>query len=734
VAQLNRRDFIVISSALAGTAPVLMAKTKNNISEIGINKLQNNSKIIGEGEKTPTFCEMCFWKCAGWVTKDTEGNPWKVTGHEKDIHCFGRLCTRGSAGLGSYIDEDRLKKPMIRIGKKGEQKFKEVSWEEAFKFIADKTNKIKKEYGPEKVALFKHGIGGGFFKTLLEGYGTHMMTHPSYAQCRGARAEAFKLTFGEGMGSPERTDLEHSKCIVLMGAHLGENLHNSQVQGFAKAIDNHATIITVDPRFSVAASKSKYWLPLKPGTDMALVLAWINVLIEEKIFDKKFVKESTIGFEELKKHVKNNTPEWAYPITNIKPDIIRKTAREMAKNAPATCVHPSRHVAWYGDDTQRMRSIAILNALLGNWGEKGGMFFFSKAKVGKYPHKKFPKPKYDWYDLVKGKFPFASTPPSSSIRDLTIDGHFKSWFVYATNLIQSLPEQEKTIKAIEKLDLLVVIDTMPAEITGWADVILPECTYVERYDELRITAGKKCQVAVRAPAFEPKWDSKPAWWIAKNLAKYMDLEEYFPWKDIKEYLNYRLKTIGSSLSEIEKVGLIEVPNLNPVYFQPGEKKVFKTPSKKVELYSKALENAGFDPLPKFTMPEQPKDGYYRLIYGRAPAHTFGKTINNPISNQIMSENSIWMHNDVAKSWGLKSGQYIKLKNQDNIISNTIKVFATERIRTDAVYMVHGFGHRSKHLSRANEKGADDQQLCTNVIEDPIMGATSFRTNFVTFEI
>ena len=732
--KLNRRDFIVISSAAAGSASVVMANANKDLASAAIGKVTTINKDTDVGEVTPTFCEMCFWKCAAWVKKDKNGEPWKVTGNEDDIHCYGRLCTRGSAGLGSYIDEDRLKRPMIRTGAKGEQKFKEVSWDEAFSFIAKKLAIIKKEYGAEKVALFKHGIGGGFFKTLLSGYGTSMMTHPSYAQCRGARAEAFKLTFGDSIGSPERTDLAHSKCIVLMGSHIGENLHNSQVQDFAKAIDNNATIITVDPRFSVAASKSQYWLPLKPGTDLALVLAWINVLIEENIFDKKFVKESCLGFDELKKHVKNKTPEWAYPITHIKPDVIRKTAREMAKNAPATCVHPSRHVAWYGDDTQRIRSIAILNALLGNWGEKGGMFFFSKAKVGKFPHKKYPKPKYDWFDLAKGEFPFASTPPSSSIRDMTIQGHYKSWFVYATNLIQSLPQQDKTIEAINKLDLLVVIDTMPAEITGWADVILPECTYVERYDELRITAGKKCQIALRAPAFEPKWDSKPAWWISKKLSEHMGLQEYFPWKDIKEYLDYRLKTVGSSLKELEKVGLIEVPNPNPVYFQPGEKKIFKTPSKKVELYSTRLKDAGFDPLPYFTMPEQPKDGFYRLLYGRSPAHTFGKTINNPLLNQLMPENCVWMHNDVAKTWGLRDGQYIKLKNQDGVISNSIKVFATERIRTDAVYMVHGFGHRANKLSRANGAGADDQQLCTKVLVDPIMGSTSFRTNFVTFEV
>ncbi|MCP4413415.1 MAG: molybdopterin-dependent oxidoreductase, partial [Gammaproteobacteria bacterium] len=170
------------------------------------------------------------------------------------------------------------------------------------------------------------------------------------------------LTYGETVGSPERTDMQNSKCIVLIGSHIGENMHNGQVQEFTEAVASGASVITVDPRFSTAASKSKYWLPIKPATDLALMLAWINVIIEEELYDKKYVEQYTYGFEQLKKTVKKNTPEWAYPITTIKPHIIHETAREMAKNAPATLIHPGRHVTWYGDDTQRVRAGAILNA------------------------------------------------------------------------------------------------------------------------------------------------------------------------------------------------------------------------------------------------------------------------------------------------------------------------------------------------------------------------------------
>jgi thiosulfate reductase/polysulfide reductase chain A len=178
------------------------------------------------------------------------------------------------------------------------------------------------------------------------------------------------------------------------------------VQEMSDAIDNDATIITVDPRFSTAASKSKHWLAIKPATDIALMLAWMNVIIEEGLYDEDYVKKYTTGFKELKDHVLNFTPEWAYGITTIKPEEIRKTARAMGHAAPSVIIHPGRHVSWYGDDTQRARAMAILNALLGSWGRRGGFYFKESIKVPKYPSPKYPHPKWDWRNIGE-KYPMA---------------------------------------------------------------------------------------------------------------------------------------------------------------------------------------------------------------------------------------------------------------------------------------------------------------------------------------
>jgi thiosulfate reductase/polysulfide reductase chain A len=194
----------------------------------------------------------------------------------------------------------------------------------------------------------------------------------------------FELTFGSGVGSPEVTDMANARCVVLIGSHLGENMHNTQVQELAEAIGKGAQLVVIDPRFSVAAGKARYWLPIKPGTDIALLLAWMNVILEEKRHDAEYLARYATGLDELKAHVAGKTPEWAYPITGIHPQLIRDSARLIAGARPASLVHPGRHTTWYGDDTQRARAMAILAALLGSFGRRGGYLATGKFPLAPY--------------------------------------------------------------------------------------------------------------------------------------------------------------------------------------------------------------------------------------------------------------------------------------------------------------------------------------------------------------
>ena len=262
---------------------------------------------------------------------------------------------------------------------------------------------------------------------------------------------------------------------------------------------------------------------------------------------------------------------------------------------------------------------------MGSWGRKGGFYFPSKFDVPKYSYTPYPEPKRETVDNPDKKYPFATGELiSTGIREATITGKpypIKGWLVYATNLMQSLPNKDETIEAIQNLDLLVVVDVVPSEIAGWADVVLPESTYLERYDDLNNASFRKNFVSLRQPVVEAPGDQKPNWWMAKKLAEKLGLGAYYPWNNIEEYLDTRLKGAGLSLDELKQKGVV-TGNVEPLYIEDGIEPEFYTPSGKIEFYSTLLAEAGFDPVPKYVKPDEPPPGYFRLIFGRAPIHTF----------------------------------------------------------------------------------------------------------------
>ena len=730
----SRREFIKLSAIGAGGLVLANPLLNAMIGQVNAAEPLDASKI----KRFPTYCEVCFWKCAGWVYTDQKGEIWKIEGNDEDPHSNGRFCPRGTGGLGMYNDPDRLKTPLMRVEVDGKQTFKEVSWDKAFRIISEKMNIIKEENGAESMALFKHGSGGAHFGKLFKAFGSKNITAPSYAQCRGPREVGFNTTFGSNINSPEPVDLENTKCLVLIGNHIGENMHNSHVQEMSKAIDRGATIITVDPRLSTAASKSKYWLPIKPATDIALLLAWMNVIVTEELYDKAYIEQYAYGLEDLQAHVADKTPEWAEEITTISANVIRETAREMAFHAPATLIHPGRHVTWYGDDTQRLRAMAMLNALLGSWGRKGGFYFPEKAKVPSFPHPGYPSASWTWKDYLDGKYALADSSIANVFVDMShpdneTDYKIKGWFVVGTNLVSTIPDTKRTLEAIQNLDLLVVVDTMPMEITGYADIILPECTYLERFDDIRSSPNRFPNVAVRVPAVKPKYLSKPADWIARKLAKKLKLSSHFKYESYGEIIDWQLKQMGSSLSEMTEKGVLKMDRQTPMFIAEDDYHEFGTSTGMIELYSLDLEMEGFDPIPNYTPHPEPPQGFYRLNYGRAPMHTFGRTANNPNLNELMSENKLWVNPKIAAANNLENDQEVWLKNQDGVVSEfSIKVRVTERIGKDNVYMVHGFGRGNKKMKRSFGKGISDSQLITNVMVDPVMGGTGMRGNFVSF--
>lgn len=262
--KITRRKFIKITSI--GTAGLALSGVLLDAVPKLPEYFDNQQVKESELNRTPTVCEVCFWKCAGWVYTDKKGKIIKVIGNEKDPNSNGRLCPRGTGGIGMYYDTDRLKNPLIRVKKGKEETFKEVSWDEALDFLAKRMKEIADKHGFESFALFDHGTTGAHFDHLFKAMGSENIAEPAIAQCLGSRQSAFGYTYGVSIPTPEPVDFEFTKCLVLIGNHYGENMHNGYVQGISKAIERGMKIITVDPRFSTAASKSEFWLPIKPAT------------------------------------------------------------------------------------------------------------------------------------------------------------------------------------------------------------------------------------------------------------------------------------------------------------------------------------------------------------------------------------------------------------------------------------------------------------------------------------
>jgi thiosulfate reductase/polysulfide reductase chain A len=226
----------------------------------------------------------------------------------------------------------------------------------------------------------------------------------------------------------------------LIGSHLGENMHNLQVQELVTADTDGANLIVVDPRRSTAALRADIWLQIKPGTDIALLLAWAHILIRDGLHDHDFVRDFTSGFDLLTEHVAPTTPEWAAAETGLSIEEIEASARMIGEAGSHMALHPGRHVVWYGDDTQRARAMAILVAISGSWGSRGGYYLPQKAH---HPSAEEVYPEMPEYPPLADRrdpgYPFAVGVNVNGIRQATIDGSIKAWVVVGTNLITSLP-------------------------------------------------------------------------------------------------------------------------------------------------------------------------------------------------------------------------------------------------------------------------------------------------------
>lgn len=739
--KITRRGFIKIAGATGVASSELMGFS------LPFGKENREDKIIKyeQGKKVNTFCEMCFWKC-GINAFVKDGKIRKLEGNKKHPNNYGKICAKGNAGIYSTYDVDRVQYPLLRIGNRGEGKWKRISWDEAYKIVHQKLGKIFDEYGKKSLATFIHGTGEIHFHNLTYALGSPNVAVPSYSQCVGSREIGFSKTFGFGVSGHEIYDFENTKHILSFGRNLLGALQIGEVSGVIEGISNGAKFTYVDPRCSESVSLASNWLKINPGTDLALILSLMHVIIRDNLANYDFIREYCYGFNELREHVKQYSPEWAEEKTGIKANEIESLAWEFAKDAPNVVAVAPRRISRYGNDVQFARSIAMLNALMGNVGMPGGLAMRAKPSIEKPKILHVPCPEGIRADGAGDKFPFApkNLGITRALYDATLSEKpypIKAWMLYDCNpLGHTSIENGNFFETMEKVEFIVSIDTQMNDSSYWADLVLPESTYLERYDYPMFAKDKVPYVALRNAAIRPIYDTKSAFEIAQGIAKEFGVENYFqksPEEITKEFIQSLNKEQRDEINENGVLAFYENSNMYPQ--AKGDRLVFNTTTGKVQFKVPEFDEIAkikgdkYAGMPIYKDPKKPKKNEMRLLTGRVPNHSHARTQNNWMLMELDSNNPVWVNTKDAIKLGFKKGDKVILKNvTTGCKSDSQDILITDKIKENVLFASHGFGHISKSLSVGYNKGIAEQNFCSYDI-DPLSGACGFNNGFVTIE-
>ncbi|WP_285906985.1 molybdopterin-containing oxidoreductase family protein [Pseudodesulfovibrio pelocollis] len=719
---LSRREFFKASGLLAAGAlggPALLG---------GLRTAQAATETM-----TPAWdsrfgvCDMCFNKC-GLIARVENGVVTKLDPNPKFVKSRGMLCARGNAGISHVYDPDRLKHPLLRKGGRGEGKWQRIPWDEALDMAAQKMDEVREKYLPCG-HLFTAGtdMQSLFVERLAEAYGSFNLTsHESLCLVSGSRA--FLDTFGE----VPFADVLHSKYVIMVGANRFEALVTPDSMDLMTAMREHGCkLVTLDPRYTKTAALSDEWYPIRPGTDMAFMLALAHVIVGEGLYDPQWIEEKTYGMEQLREHVKPYTPGFAAEQCGIPAEDIARIARELAAAAPASMVYPGRRSSDYEDSTQIRRSFAIVNGLLGNWDRPGGLLGARAVGLKGVP--------YDapWYDdnhddrIDAGKVPMMFEHEGSFMvtRDsiLADDPYpIRGWFVYKTNPMATAPNRAKTIEMMHKMDFVTVVDIAMSDTAWYADLVLPSQSYLERIDPCSGLQGSSACACVvkRDPVIEPLYESRPLFDIVKGIAGRLDLGEYFDFT-IEQFREKQLADLPGADGIMDRDG---------VYYNPSkvygiyDGLVYKTLSQKVELYNQRYEQMGIDPLPVYTPPVQPPANQFRLVVGRNALVTQGSTTNNTLLHEFVPTNTLWLNPGPAGKLGIADGDLVEVSSA--VGRQAIRAEVTDKIREDTVYMLTGFNTLSTQQRLAHGNGASIAEILDGGY-DTVTGNAALHLTFVT---
>jgi len=560
IIDLKRRNFLKGSAVAASAAAVASTTAFAFGSPDSMELKKDKEKAIKNAKMVPTFCGMCVNMC-GFIARNEDGKVTKLDPNPLFTKSRSFACARGNAGIAALYDPDRLQFPMIRVGKRGEGKFRKASWDEAFDYIKEKLVKIIDEEKDNRSAI-AFGAGAGAEEPIFSSFSASIGSQNLVNHFTTCFAPAFmgdSLTFGSwGFG-----DFENTTYAIMMGTNRAESIVTPDtLDMFRKTHERGMKMVYVDVRYTNTASHADEFLVIKPGTDFAMVLAMIHETIKNKYhktqYKSEYLKENLANYSDLKEiedfftkgEGAKYTPEWAETITDVPADTIKRLTKEFAqaseKSKGAALMYRSRKSTWGFQDFDFRRAQAIFNVLHGCVNRPGGVLLKKGLKAEKYEYEApiydNAKGRIDTSNVKSDQYPLLNPGLGSwqVMRDKIVEVNTKwkngeklgeneypvrGMFIYRENPMQSVPGYELTKKMFDTMDLVVVIDILPNDTAYEADVILPDTTYLERTSPIMSFGTlREPMIGCRNKVVEPLYDSKPLYEIMRGLSKKVEKE------------------------------------------------------------------------------------------------------------------------------------------------------------------------------------------------------------------
>jgi anaerobic selenocysteine-containing dehydrogenase len=657
------------------TSPVKEVKTDSTFARTGCNLNSTGCRINVEVDN-------------GRIVK-VEPNPDDVAAD---------LCTRTEGLIEWEYSKERLSKPLKREA----SGWKEITWDEALDFIAEKLTEIKKQYGARAVVVntgqgLVRNVDRRAAKRFARAFETPNFTSGD-SFCFWSRAVGHTIAFGIN-DSMANTDFEYSECIFVIGHNPSESGRQSERRIMA-AKARGAKLIVVDPRKIPLAKEADIYTTIRPGTDCALILSMLNVIISEKLYDKEFVAKWTHGFDEFAEHVKAYLPEKVAKVTWVPAETIRAMARMYAQNHPAA-MSSGVAIDHCTCGAQSNWALAIMVAICGNYETDGGNFpvvrLIDQRNADQYEPEASIGYQYPVFSKVCGE---STIVP---LADAVLNGKpypVKALLVQSANPALTFPNSNKSQLTFRSLDLLVVMDLFMTETAKLADIVLPSANCLE-VKQLRELGTFPPSFSLAVNVIEPEPDRWPLWKFWTELGKKLGYHEAFPWNTADEYFNYYLKPHDLSMKDFEGPNVVyEVHPKDWSYRTNG----FKTRSGKVELYSEYMESLGYDPMPTFrepaegwvTQPELSAKFPLIMITGsrnRLYHHTQYR--NLPSVLRHYPEPLVEINTGTAQKLGITSGDMVTVESPRGSIR--MKADVTDNIHPDIISVPHGWSEANVNI-------------------------------------